>query len=126
MKSRNLKRLFLAMFFLVGSACQFGHAQTHVPNPGSTYGSQGLRLDLNFLPQSPGKKGGKSGTVEFDCAHASFANPIFDSRGGFLAKGTFVREHGGPIHPGEKPDQQNAHFFHGLSPCLRVHCPRYC
>jgi hypothetical protein len=41
-------------------------------------------------------------TVEFDCAHGVISGPIvLDDAGKFSAKGSFFREHGGPIRQGE-------------------------
>jgi hypothetical protein len=51
------------------------------------------------------------GTIEFDCAHGAMPAPIpLDRDGAFQVTGTFVREHGGPIHDGEAPDQHPAQY----------------
>lgn len=49
--------------------------------------------------------------VEFDCAHGSLAAPlVVDKKGRFEIAGRFVREHGGPIRLGERPDEQPARY----------------
>ena len=43
--------------------------------------------------------------VEFDCAHGTIPGPLtIDGQGSFIATGSFVREHGGPIRQDEAPD----------------------
>ena len=52
-----------------------------------------------------------SATVEFDCAHARIEQPLsLDGDGRFGVPGTFVREHGGPVHEGEPEDAHPAVF----------------
>jgi hypothetical protein len=49
--------------------------------------------------------------VEFDCAHGTLDQPMMADRDGrFDVSGTFVREHGGPVRPGEVPDQHPARY----------------
>ena len=49
--------------------------------------------------------------LEFDCAHADIPSAFtLDSRSAFDLRGTFVREHGGPIRSDEKPDSHPAAF----------------
>ena len=46
-----------------------------------------------------------SSRLEFDCAHGTIPDPlIIDAQGSFIAAGSFVREHGGPIRLDEAPD----------------------
>jgi hypothetical protein len=48
---------------------------------------------------------------DFDCARGDIGTPlVLDARGQFSATGTFVREHGGPIRPGETPDSHPASY----------------
>ncbi len=46
----------------------------------------------------------KNTAIEFDCAHGTISEQLaLDREGRFRAKGTYVREHGGPIREGETP-----------------------
>jgi len=48
----------------------------------------------------------KGTTVEFDCAHGQIIEPLtLDSTGRFVAKGTYTREHGGPMRDSENAAQ---------------------
>ena len=54
----------------------------------------------------------KGATAELDCAHFTIPKPITLGNGGhFAAKGTWVREHGGPTRIGESEDGAPARFF---------------
>ena len=47
--------------------------------------------------------------LELDCAHGDIpAVPTSDRQGQFEVAGTYVREHGGPIRPGEIPESHPA------------------
>jgi hypothetical protein len=49
--------------------------------------------------------------VEFDCAHGTLDQaPGPDGNGHFDVPGTFFREHGGPVRPGEVPDAHPARY----------------
>jgi hypothetical protein len=71
-------------------------------------------------PLAPGEWGGEhiqltvtaeGATAELDCAHATIPAPVLlDKKGRFAAKGTWVREHGGPIHVGETANASPARF----------------
>ena len=51
-------------------------------------------------------------SLEFDCAHGTVNEaPILDSQGQFSLRGAYVREHGGPIRPGEAEDLHPALYF---------------
>ena len=51
------------------------------------------------------------GRAEFDCAHGSIDEPfLVDAEGKFDLKGTYVPEHPGPIHNGERPDEHPARY----------------
>jgi hypothetical protein len=51
------------------------------------------------------------GAVEYDCAHGGLTQPVRPaSRGEFEAIGVHVREHGGPIREGERPDSVPARY----------------
>ncbi len=52
-----------------------------------------------------------SGRAEFDCAHGSINESfVVDAEGKFDLQGTYVPEHPGPIHNGEKPDEHPARY----------------
>jgi hypothetical protein len=49
----------------------------------------------------------KVATLEFDCAHGEILEPLtVDRDGRFQARGTFTREHGGPVRETENPAAQ--------------------
>ena len=51
------------------------------------------------------------GRVEFDCAHGTLDHPLqLDDRGRFSVPGTFVRERGGPVRPGEPVEKNPARY----------------
>lgn len=46
----------------------------------------------------------KSTAIEFDCAHGMISEQlVLDRQGRFRARGTYAREHGGPVREGETP-----------------------
>ncbi len=54
---------------------------------------------------------GNGATLEFDCAHGKISGPLtLDRLGRFQAKGTFSREHGGPIRENEDAATQPAKY----------------
>jgi hypothetical protein len=56
------------------------------------------------------------GTVEYDCAHGGLTQPVRPgARGEFEALGVHVREHGGPIREGERPDSVPARYVGRVS-----------
>ena len=65
------------------------------------WGGEHVRLELNAT----------GGAVEYDCAHGGLTEPARPGpRGDFEARGVHVREHGGPIREGERPDSMPARF----------------
>lgn len=51
------------------------------------------------------------GAIEYDCAHGGLSEPVrLEARGEFEAVGVHVREHGGPIREGERPDSVPARY----------------
>ena len=51
------------------------------------------------------------GAVEYDCAHGGLTQSVRpSSRGEFEVIGVHVREHGGPIREGERPDSLPARY----------------
>lgn len=51
------------------------------------------------------------GRIEFDCAHGTLEEPLqLDADGRFDVRGTFSREHGGPIRRGEEESGKPARY----------------
>jgi len=49
--------------------------------------------------------------IEYDCAHGSIEGPLtFDRQGRFSWRGSYTREHGGPIRINEKVNNQPATY----------------
>jgi hypothetical protein len=49
--------------------------------------------------------------IEYDCAHGTIEEPlVLDGEGRFEATGTHVRERGGPVREGDKPDSHPARY----------------
>jgi hypothetical protein len=49
--------------------------------------------------------------IEYDCAHGTIAYPlVLDGEGRFDVEGTHVRERGGPVRRGDKPDSHPARY----------------
>lgn len=62
------------------------------------------------------KVAGDSAQLEFDCAHATIVQQIkLDAGNKFDARGEYVRERGGPLRDGEKPETHPALFFGEVS-----------
>jgi hypothetical protein len=54
--------------------------------------------------------------AELDCAHGEIPNQwVVDARHAFSVRGTFVREHGGPIRIDEVPDAHPADYVGSLT-----------
>ena len=51
------------------------------------------------------------GSVEYDCAHGGIAGPVQPVGGRFEVTGVHVREHGGPVRQGERPDTAPARYL---------------
>src|SRR5260370_26344700 len=66
-----------------------------------SWGGQHITMDV----------GESSAAIEFDCANGQISGPLtIDRRGRFDLKGTFTREHGGPIRDDEKSNRQPARY----------------
>ena len=53
-----------------------------------------------------------AGTLEYDCAHGGISEALRpDADGRFEAAGVHVREHGGPMRVGERPDSVPARYL---------------
>ncbi len=51
------------------------------------------------------------GNLEFDCAHGTIDEPpLLDDQGRFSLRGTYTREHGGPIDPSVPADIHPAQY----------------
>jgi hypothetical protein len=68
--------------------------------PAGSWGGQHVALEVTA--------GG--GSLEFDCAHATIAEPLRLEGGRFSVAGVYVREHGGPERVGEPEDSHPARF----------------
>ena len=56
------------------------------------------------------------GAIEYDCAHGGLTQPVRPgARGEFEATGVHVREHGGPVREGERPDSLAARYVGRLT-----------
>jgi len=81
------------------SACAEQDPMREVPQ--GTWGGRSVRLTV-----------AESGAaIEFDCAHGSIEGPLRLEDGKFDVAGVFVRERGGPVRRGEKPDKRPARYF---------------
>ena len=66
-----------------------------------TWGGQHVAMNVNE----------SSATIEFDCANGQIDGPLtVDRRGRFNLKGTFSREHGGPVRNDEQSSAQAARY----------------
>jgi hypothetical protein len=69
--------------------------------PEGLWGGVGIRLQVT-------KQGAE---IEYDCAHGRISEPLsLNAKGHFQAKGTHVRERGGPIRLGESPIEEAASY----------------
>src|SRR6266850_6950892 len=83
---------------LVLASCESPLQPGTRPAPGA-WGGAGIRLEVTAA----------GATIEYDCAHGSIDEPIVaDGAGRFSAKGTHVREHGGPIRIDDVEDRHPA------------------
>ena len=66
-----------------------------------SWGGVSIRLDVAAT----------GATIEYDCAHGTIDQPLVADRDGrFSAKGTHVREHGGPVRIDEPLDRHPAQY----------------
>src|SRR4029450_12762619 len=96
-------------------ACTGSYAPTGLP-PGQ-WGGEHISLTVSPAGAS----------LEVDCAHGPVDEaPRLDSQGQFNLRGTYVREHGGPIRDGEPEDSHPALYFgqlQGPSVMLSIRLP---
>jgi hypothetical protein len=82
------------------SACSGSYAPRELP--AGPWGGEHVSLTVSAT----------GARVEFDCAHGTVDEaPRLDAEGQFSLSGSYVREHGGPIHQGEPEDRHPAHYF---------------
>jgi hypothetical protein len=88
---------------LLLAACAPATTSDNRPGPAVTgpWGGDHVRLELTPA----------GGAVEYDCAHGGLTEPVRPGpRGDFEARGVHIREHGGPVREGERPDSVPARF----------------
>ena len=82
--------------------------------PAGTWGGEHVRLEATE----------HGGQLEFDCARGAIDEPLtLDDGGRFSVKGTYLREHPGPIRPGREAGARPATYsgeVHGTRMTLRV------
>jgi len=89
-----------------GQAGNQGNKQTRTAVPQGIWGGVHVRMEV----------GDKSTAIEYDCAHGMISEPlVLNSEGRFQARGTYVREHGGPVRQGETPASQPANYSGNVS-----------
>jgi hypothetical protein len=91
----------LAVLMAAAWTCSGSPSTASSTAPEGTWGGAHLALTV----------GAAASHLEFDCAHGDIPSPFaLDSASAFDLRGTFVREHGGPVRPGEQPDSHPAAF----------------
>jgi hypothetical protein len=92
-----MKILASALLFAAAAAAAGGKR----PAPAGAWGGPHAGLTLT-------ESGGR---IEFDCAHGTVDEPLSsDESGRFEARGTYSREHGGPIRKGEEEERRPARY----------------
>ena len=113
---KNPQRALPSLIVAVLAACA---PATTNGEPGATvtgrWGGEHVALELTPV----------GGTIEYDRAHGGLTQPVRPGhRGEFEAAGVHVREHGGPVREGERPDSLAARYVGrvtGESMTLRVY-----
>ena len=102
---RNRNRLLVIIslvLLLVSSAASRPRKMQRLPT--GTWGGAHIRIEVEP----------RSATIDYDCANGTIDGPFtIDSKGRFTWRGTFNREHGGPIRIDEKPNSRPA-IYSGL------------
>lgn len=90
------------VLFFVALACSANCSGSEpVGAPLGQWGGDHVRLDVLET----------GATVEFDCAHGSVDEAMtLDDEGRFDARGTYVREHGGPVRRDEAENSRPARY----------------
>jgi hypothetical protein len=102
MTFRTRNTLFLAgsLILLLGASSTFGTRKMQRLSNG-TWGGRHIQFEIS----------GGSVNIEYDCAHGSIGGPLtVDRRGRFSWRGTYTREHGGPIRKRDEVNNQTATY----------------
>ena len=101
---------FFALFLMTSILCQgesckhsnMNRAPEKVASvPTGMWGGEHIALDVSD----------SGARVEYDCAHGTINKPLtLDSNRSFDVRGSYVREHGGPVREGEEGDGQPARY----------------
>lgn len=91
-RNRNRFLVIISLVLLIVSSAASGPRKMQRISPG-TWGGLHIRIEV----------GPRSATIEYDCAHGTIDGPFdIDSKGQFTWRGSYIREHGGPIRNDEK------------------------
>ena len=97
---RNRNRLLVIIslvLLLVSSAASRPRKMQRLST--GTWGGAHIRIEVEP----------RSATIDYDCANGTIDGPFtIDSKGRFAWRGTFNREHGGPIRIDQKPNSRAA------------------
>jgi hypothetical protein len=97
-RNRNRLLVILSLVLLIVSSVASRPRKMQRLSTG-TWGGAHIRIDVQP----------RSATIEYDCANGTIDGPFtIDSKGSFSWRGTFNREHGGPIRIDEKPNSRPA------------------
>ncbi len=100
---KGLWLIGVAMFLLVGFLAPASAAKARKPKRIATGAWGGQHITVQVTESSA--------TVEFDCANGQIDGPLTTDRSGrFNLKGTFSREHGGPVRNNEQSTGQPARY----------------
>jgi hypothetical protein len=100
-KAFVLVSIALVLIATLASPESSARGRKHYRLAQGTWGATHVRVDV----------GESSATIEFDCAHGQIDGPLVtDRRGHFDLKGTFAREHGGPVRDNEQSAGQPARY----------------
>jgi hypothetical protein len=86
-----MKLLILSLICLFGAVT---NAQPAPPNGESVWGTQGLKVNLNFKVGAKAGKQAKGGTIEYDCARMTLSNVLTSGTGSFMADGSLLSQAG--------------------------------
>lgn len=90
---------FGAIFLALFAGCNASPAVPSPPVLTGVWGGDHVSLSIMAM----------GSRLEFDCAHGTIPDPLtINAQGSFIAAGSFVREHGGPIRQDEVPDVRPA------------------
>jgi hypothetical protein len=98
MARRNGNRFLLAVSLVLLIASSGASKPRKMQRlPTGTWGGLHIRIEV----------GSRSATIDYDCATGAIDGPLtMDSKGRFAWRGTYNREHGGPIRIDEKPNSR--------------------